>query len=61
MNMSQIFKNMTLGVNEPEQAANVTDEPHEDNEEEEEDEQENSGEFIVGLQPDGTILKRQFT
>ena len=58
MNMSQIFKNMTLGVNEPEQAANVTDEPHEDNEEEEEDEQENSGEFIVGLQPDGTILKK---
>ena len=56
--MSQIFKNMTLGVNEPEQAANVTDEPHEDNEEEEEDEQENSGEFIVGLQPDGTILKK---
>lgn len=58
MNMSQIFKNMTLGVNEPEQAANVTDESHEDNEEEEEDEQENSGEFIVGLQPDGTILKK---
>ena len=58
MNMSQIFKNMTLGVNEPEQSANVTDESHEDNEEEEEDEQENSGEFIVGLQPDGTILKK---
>ncbi|RCK57477.1 hypothetical protein Cantr_06696 [Candida viswanathii] len=57
MSMPQLFKNMTLGngeqVQEEAAAANEGEE-----EEDEEEEEEDLGEFIIGLQPDGTILKQ---
>lgn len=71
ISMPQLFKNMTLGGNDhSEEAGDLGDdsrqgqnggnENNDDHDEEDdvEDEEENFGEFIVGLQSDGTILRK---